>query len=75
MPVERQVGSIFSGTNGYLDDLPVGAVRRFEEEFLAFVDKTYAEVLHNIRTTKALSDEDTKRLHEACKAFKAQFRS
>jgi len=75
MAVERQVVSIFSGTNGYLDDVPVGAVRKFEEEFLAFVDKTYAEVLHNIRTTKAISDEDTKRLHEACKAFKAQFKA
>ena len=37
MPVEQQVISIFTGTNGYLDDLPVGAVRRFEGEFLAFI--------------------------------------
>jgi hypothetical protein len=35
----------------------------------------YAEVAHNIRTAKAISNEDEKRLHEACKAFKAQFKA
>ena len=75
MPVEKQVISIFAGTNGYLDDVPVLAVRRFEEELLAFVDKNYAELPHNIRTTKAISDDDQKKLHEAVKAFKAQFKA
>ncbi len=75
MPVEKQVVSIFAGTNGYLDDLPVAAVRRFEDELLAFVDKNYPELPHNIRTTKAISDDDNKKLHEAVKAFKAQFKA
>ena len=75
MAVEAQVISIWAGTNGYLDDLPVGAVRRFETDWLAFVNKSYAEVPHNIRTAKAISDEDGKRLHEAAKAFKAQFKA
>src|SRR5438128_1387723 len=74
MPVERQVIAIFAGTNGYLDDLPVEAVRRFEREFLAFVDKNYAEVPHNIRTNKVISDSDSTRLHEAVKQFKATFK-
>ena len=75
MSVEKQVISIFAGTNGYLDDVDVLAVRRFEEELLAFVDKNYAELPHNIRTTKAISDDDFKKLHEAVKAFKAQFKA
>jgi F-type H+-transporting ATPase subunit alpha len=75
MPVEQQVISIWAGTNGYLDDVPVAAVRKFETEWLAFVEKTYGEVAHNIRTTKQMSDEDQKRLHEAAKAFKAQFKA
>jgi F-type H+-transporting ATPase subunit alpha len=73
MAVEQQVISIWAGANGYLDDLPVEAVRRFEGEWLAYIAKNYAEVAHNIRTTKQMSDEDQKRLHEGCKAFKAQF--
>ncbi|NOT33210.1 MAG: F0F1 ATP synthase subunit alpha [Candidatus Eisenbacteria bacterium] len=75
MAVERQVVSIFSGVNGYLDDVPLLAVRRFEEEFLAFVDKNYAEVPHNIRTKGAMSDEDQKRLHDAAKQFKTVFKA
>src|SRR5213594_90989 len=44
MPVEQQVVSIWAGANGYLDDLPVESVRRFEKEFLAFVEKNYPEI-------------------------------
>ena len=73
MPVEQQVISIWAGANGYLDDVKVEAVRKFETEWLAFVEKEYPEVAHNIRTAKVISPEDEKRLHEACKAFKAKF--
>ena len=45
------------------------------DKLLAFVANQYAEVAHNIRTAKAISNEDEKRLHEACKAFKAKFKA
>src|SRR5213595_4188512 len=48
MPVEQQVVSIWAGANGYLDDIPVAAVRKFETDWLAFVAGRYAEVAHNI---------------------------
>ena len=75
MEVEDQVVSIWSGANGHLDDVAVAAVRKFEIEWLAFVKNQYPEVIHNIATTKTISPEDDKRLHEACKAFKAQFKA
>ncbi|HVP15580.1 MAG TPA: F0F1 ATP synthase subunit alpha [Terriglobales bacterium] len=75
MPVEQQVISIFTGVNGYLDELPLDAVHRFEQEFLAFIDREYPEVPHDIRSTKDLSDQDQARLHEAVKRFKAQFKA
>jgi F-type H+-transporting ATPase subunit alpha len=75
MPIEQQVISIWAGANGYLDDVPVVAARRFESEWLEFVGKEYPEVPHNIRTAKQMSDEDQKRLHEACKAFKSRFKA
>jgi F-type H+-transporting ATPase subunit alpha len=75
LPVEQQVVSIWAGANGYLDDVPVAAVRKFESEWLAFTGQKYGEVAHNIRTAKSISPEDEKRLHEACKAFKAQFKA
>jgi F-type H+-transporting ATPase subunit alpha len=75
MPVEQQVISIWSGANGYLDDVPVTAVRKFETEWLAFIAKQYPEIAHNIQTAKLISPDDEKRLHEAAKAFKAQFKA
>jgi F-type H+-transporting ATPase subunit alpha len=75
MAVERQVLSIWAGANGYLDDIPVPAVRKFETEWLGFLEKQYAEVVHNVRTAKEISKEDDKRLNEAAKAFKAQFKA
>jgi F-type H+-transporting ATPase subunit alpha len=75
MPVEKQVIALFTGIHGFLDDLPVDAVRKFEREFLAFVSKNYAEVEHNIRTAKEISDNDGKRLTEAAQQFKATFKA
>jgi F-type H+-transporting ATPase subunit alpha len=75
MAVEQQVISIWAGANGYLDDVPVEAVRKFEEEWLGFVEKQYPEVPHDVRNTKDLSDEDQKRLHEAAKQFKTTFKT
>ena len=75
MAVEAQVISIWAGANGYLDDVPVPAVRKFESEWLPFIDQQYPEIPHNIRTSKAISKEDEQRLHEAAKAFKAQFKA
>jgi len=75
MEVDQQVISIWAGANAYLDTVPVNAVRRFETEWLEFVNDRYKEVPHNIRTNGAISKEDEARLHEACKTFKAQFKA
>ena len=75
MPVEQQVLSIWAGANGFLDDVPVAAVRKFEGEWLAFLEKQYAEVAHNVRTAKTISQEDDRRLKEAATSFKAQFKA
>ncbi|MEY2763129.1 MAG: synthase subunit alpha, partial [Actinomycetota bacterium] len=49
MPVEEQVVSIFAGTKGYLDDIPVGDVRRFENELLEHMRSRHSAVLSGIR--------------------------
>ncbi len=50
MPVEEQVVSIFAGTKGYIDDVPVADVRRFEAEMLEFFRTRHGGVLSGIRT-------------------------
>jgi F-type H+-transporting ATPase subunit alpha len=56
MPVELQVVSIFAGTNGYLDDIDAGDVRRFEDELLEAFSTRYRDLLDHIRTAKTLPD-------------------
>ena len=70
MPVEREVASIFCGSNGYLDDVAETEVARFESEFLQYLDRNHAELLTEITETGLLSDEGLETLHAAVKAFK-----
>jgi F-type H+-transporting ATPase subunit alpha len=51
MPVEEQVVSIFAGTKGYLDDIDVSDVRRFEAGLLEFMRSRHAGLLQEIRTS------------------------
>ena len=73
-PLENQIIVIFAGGQGYLDDLPVSEVRRFETEFLEFVAKDYPDIPHTIAKTKDLPKEMQDKLHSALKAFKAKFK-
>jgi F-type H+-transporting ATPase subunit alpha len=72
MPVEKQVISIYSATKGFLDDIPVEDVRRFEKGLLSFVESNKPQLLDAIRTTKELPDE--KELNAAIEEFKKSFR-
>jgi F-type H+/Na+-transporting ATPase subunit alpha len=71
MPVEEQVVSIYAGTKGYVDDIPVVDIRRFESELLSAMRASHAELLTEIRDTKALPDEA--KLQQAIESFKAVF--
>ncbi len=71
MPVEEQVVSIFAGTNGYLDDIEVEDVKRFESELLDFVKTRHGIILETVRDKGTLPDGDV--LDDAVKAFAAQF--
>ena len=73
--LERQVAIIWTGVKGYLDDLPTPAVRTFEEQFLAYVEQHYPDVVHAIARDKVISDETETKLHEAVKKFKTQFKA
>ena len=73
MPVEEQVVSIFAGTKGYLDDIPVADVRRFENELLDYVRSRHGAMLAELRTNpKADVPAD---LAQVVTTFKAQFKT
>ncbi|WP_026424431.1 F0F1 ATP synthase subunit alpha [Actinokineospora inagensis] len=71
--VEEQVVSIWIGTHGYLDDIAVSDVRRFESELHEHLRHRHAGILDEIRTSRALSDDNAGRLADAVTAFKQSF--
>ena len=73
MSVERQVTSIWAVVNGYVDDIPVPSVGRFEQEWLSYVASSYPTIYENILAHKDLKDETVALLKEAVVKFKASF--
>jgi F-type H+-transporting ATPase subunit alpha len=73
MPVEEQVVSIFLGTGGHLDSVPVEDVRRFETELLDHMRASEEKILAGIRESQKLSEEAENQLTEVIKHFKKGF--
>ena len=73
--VERQAASIWAGTTGKMDSIPVADVRRFETEFLDFIARERKQIFDVISTTRELTDDTVKSLEEAITTFKTQFKS
>ena len=71
--MEREVISVWAGTTGRLDDVPVEDIRRFDAEFLDYVERNKAEILDAIRSTSDLSDDTVSVLEAAIEEFKGQF--
>jgi F-type H+-transporting ATPase subunit alpha len=72
-PVEREVVSLWLGTTGKLDKVPVSEVRRFEREFLDFIARGDNGIYDEIRQTKVLGDDAVQSLEKAVEAFYGQF--
>jgi F-type H+-transporting ATPase subunit alpha len=72
-PVERQVVSVWMGTSGYTDDVPVEDVRRFESEFLDALGRQHAGIYEAIRETGDLSEDTVIALKDAVEQFRKGF--
>jgi F-type H+-transporting ATPase subunit alpha len=73
LSVEKQVVSIYTVVRGHLDETPVQDIRRFEAEFLAFLDADRPEILQSIRDTKDLTSDNEKALKDAIQQFQRGF--
>jgi F-type H+-transporting ATPase subunit alpha len=75
LPVERQVVSVWAGTNGSLDDVPVDDVARFESELLDFIGRSHGGIYDTIRETGDLSDDAAASLKDAVDEFRRGFQT
>jgi F-type H+-transporting ATPase subunit alpha len=71
--MEEEVVSVWSGTTGKLDDVPLEDIRRFEREFLDYLKRDHSAILASIRETTDLSDDSVTLLEKAVGSFKQQF--
>ncbi|HKH83167.1 MAG TPA: F0F1 ATP synthase subunit alpha [Gemmatimonadales bacterium] len=75
VPVEKQVVIIYAVTNGHLDKVELKDIRKWETDFLDYLEASHGAVLSDIRTKKALDDGLTRRLVAAIEAFQKLFLS
>ena len=75
MDVVDQVLSLFVGTHGGLDDVPITAVKKFESEFLAFISSSHASLREQLATQQDISDELAQQLETAMQQFKQTFQA
>ncbi|MEI2728436.1 MAG: F0F1 ATP synthase subunit alpha [Candidatus Nanopelagicales bacterium] len=71
--MEREVVSVWAGTSGGLDDVPLEDIKRFEAEFLDYLARDKSEILTTIRETKDLSDDTVTLLESSLADFKRGF--
>ncbi len=75
MPVEKQVVSLFAGTNGFLDEVPLEHVARYERELLELMDLKYVDLLGAIAGTKDLGADITEQLKGILRQFTDSFKA
>ncbi len=73
IPNEKQVLVIFAANNGFVDDYPVSALKRYETEMYSFFDNRQAEILTELRDKKAIDDDLKAKLVSALNQFKKEF--
>lgn len=75
MPVEKQVVIIYAATRGYLDEIPVEHVGRYESDLMSQMESMNADLLTDIREKKELNDDITGRLNKVLDEYTERFKS
>jgi len=74
LPLSKQVLIIYAGTNGYLDDLQITEIKKFEIEFYKYIDNQHPDIAIEIESKKELSEALMLKLNNAITAFKEDFK-
>jgi F-type H+-transporting ATPase subunit alpha len=73
--VEDQVVTIYAATKGYMDELPLESVKRYESELLEFIKVSHPAIIEGLSIQKALTDEITAELDSALNGFTERFKA
>jgi F-type H+-transporting ATPase subunit alpha len=75
LPVERQVLIIYAGTNGFVDELPLTALKKYEQELYSFIDSKHPDVFADILKKRELDGDLRAKINQALEEFKGVFRT
>lgn len=73
VPVEDQIVVIYAASTGFMDELPVESIKKYETELLEFVHAGHADIIEGLRVKKALTDEIVANLNATLKSFTERF--
>jgi F-type H+-transporting ATPase subunit alpha len=74
LSVERQVLIIYAGTNGFVDDLPLNALKKFEQELYSFIESGHPDIFSDILKKRELDGDLRGKLNKALEDFKRVFK-
>ncbi|MGC8494018.1 MAG: F0F1 ATP synthase subunit alpha, partial [Syntrophobacteraceae bacterium] len=75
MPAEKEVMSLYSGTRGFLDTVPIEKVGEYEQQMLAFMDRKFPEILAEIKEKQAIDNALDEKMGAALKEFAGVFQA
>jgi F-type H+/Na+-transporting ATPase subunit alpha len=75
LPVEKQILIIYAGTNGFVDDLPLSALKKYEEELYTFIESKHADIFGDILKKRELDGDLRAKMNKAFEEFEGVFKS
>src|SRR5688572_4185140 len=75
LSVERQVLIIYAGTNGFVDELPLNALKKYEQELNSFIESKHPDIFADILKKRELDGDLRGKLNKALEEFKGQFQA
>ena len=75
LPVEKQILIIYAGTNGFVDELPLTALKKYEQELYSFIESRYPDIFADILKKRELDGDLRAKMNKALEEFKAVFKA
>ncbi len=75
LPVEKQILIIYAGTNGFVDDLPLNALKKYEQELYSFIDLKHPDICSDILKKRELDGDLRGKLNQTLEEFKGVFKT